>query len=149
MLRTLRRRRTPLDLLKSEQDRIAKRLAHLDARINATDVQYETAKAHLDDCLALAGDCNAIYMSIDDSLRRIAKQAFFERIYVSEIDTIDPELGPPFDVLFNPAVQAEALLRQAAPGRQRRGTRPFFTCRGFEQRTFGWAARDSNPEPMD
>lgn len=88
-------------------------MAHIDTRINATEVDREAAKAHLDDCLALAGDCHAIYMSIDDSLRRIANQAFFEHTYVSEIDTIDRELAEPFDALFNPAVQAEALDRQA------------------------------------
>ena len=50
---------------------------------------------------------------IDDSLRRIANQAFFDRIHVSEVDTTDPELGEPFDLLLNPAVQAEALHRRA------------------------------------
>lgn len=43
---------------------------------------HAAAKAHLENCLALAGDCPAIYMSIDNSLRRIANQAFFERISV-------------------------------------------------------------------
>ncbi len=45
--------------------------------------------------------------------RRIANQAFFTGIEVYEIDTIEPQLGEPFDVLFDPAVQAEALHRQA------------------------------------
>ncbi|WGT48326.1 hypothetical protein [Tessaracoccus lacteus] len=66
----------PLDLLGEEQERIARRLAFLDAQINAGDMEYDQAKAHLEDCLALAGDCHAIYMSIDDSLRRLANQAF-------------------------------------------------------------------------
>jgi hypothetical protein len=56
------------------------RLAFLDAQINAGDIEYEQAKSHLDDCLALAGDMHAIYMSIDDSLRRIANQAFFDKL---------------------------------------------------------------------
>ncbi|WP_170931206.1 hypothetical protein [Aeromicrobium sp. PE09-221] len=47
----------PLDLLASEQDRIARRPAFLDAQINAGDSEYEQAKAHLDDYLALAGTC--------------------------------------------------------------------------------------------
>lgn len=67
----------PLDLLASEQDRIARRIAFLDSQIEAGDIEYEQTKAHLDDCLALAGDCHAIYMSINDSLRRLANQAFF------------------------------------------------------------------------
>lgn len=45
----------PLDLLKTEQDRIGHRIAFLDARIEAGEIEYDQARAHLDDCLALAG----------------------------------------------------------------------------------------------
>lgn len=68
----------PLGLLKSEQDRIGSPLALLEAQIEAGDVAYELASAHLDDCLALARDCYKLYMSIDDSLRRVTNQAFFD-----------------------------------------------------------------------
>src|SRR5690606_4909928 len=102
----------PLDLLKSEQDRIARRLAFLDAQINAGDIEYEHAKAHLQDCLALAGDMHAIYMSIDDSLRRIANQAFFDKLIVQDDDTINADPGAPFNVLFNPEVQNLAVRHQ-------------------------------------
>ncbi len=110
----------PLDLLATEQDRIARRLAFLDAQINAGDIEYEQAKAHLDDCLALAGDCHAIYMSIDDSLRRLANQAFFDKLIVTGEDTIDGEPGEPFNILFNPDVQRIAVERhqQMESGRQ-------------------------------
>jgi hypothetical protein len=107
----------PLDLLKEEQDRLARRLAFLDGRIDAGQIEYDQAKAHLEDCLALAGNAHAIYMSIDDSLRRVANQAFFERIHIYEIaprtDEASAEHGEPFDILFNPDVQTEALRRQA------------------------------------
>ena len=55
-------------------------------------------------------------MSIDDSLRRIANQAFFERLTVTDDDAIDSEPGVPFDTLSNPEVQATALARQTAGG---------------------------------
>lgn len=58
----------PLDLLKEEQDRIARRLASLNSRIDAGQIEYGQAKVHLKDCLALAGNMHAIYMRIDDSL---------------------------------------------------------------------------------
>ncbi len=45
------------------------------------------------DCLALAKDCHAIYTSIDDSLRRIANQAFFDKLYVTEADTVTGSRG--------------------------------------------------------
>ena len=76
----------PLDLMKEEQDKIARRLALLDAQIDAGDIEYDQAKAHLDDCLTLAGNCHQLYMSIDDPLRRIANQAFFDRLYIQPDD---------------------------------------------------------------
>ena len=102
----------PLDLLGSEQDRIARRLAFLDAQINAGDIEYEQAKAHLDDCLALAGDMHTIYMSIDDSLRRIANQAFFDKLIVTDDDTIHGEPGVPFNVFLDRDVQTLAVRQQ-------------------------------------
>ncbi len=104
----------PLDLLGEEQERIACRLAFLDAQINAGDIEYDQAKAHLEDCLALAGDCHAIYMSIDDSLRRLANQAFFDKIVVMPDDTVDGQPGEPFNILLDPDVQRAALARQRA-----------------------------------
>ncbi|GAA1491016.1 recombinase family protein [Brachybacterium sacelli] len=106
----------PLDLLKTEQDRIARQVAFLDSRIEASEIEYDQARAHLDDCLALAGNAHAIYMSIDYSLRRIANQAFFERLTVTDDDAIVAEPGVPFDTLFNPEVQATALARQEGGG---------------------------------
>ncbi|WP_198668736.1 recombinase family protein [Homoserinimonas sp. OAct 916] len=105
----------PLDLLKTEQDRIARRLAFLNAQVESGDIEYEQAKAHLDDCLALAGDCHQLHMSIDDSLRRIANQAFFSKIYLSEEGTIDGEPGEPFTVFFNPDVQSTAARHERRP----------------------------------
>lgn len=93
----------PVDLLKTEQDRIGRRLAWLDVQIEASSTEYEQSKAHLDDCLALAGDCHKLYMSIDDSLRRICNQAFFGKIWVRpDSDTVEGEPGQPFNVLFRP-----------------------------------------------
>ncbi|MFT4011738.1 MAG: hypothetical protein QM655_17035, partial [Nocardioidaceae bacterium] len=40
----------PLDLLKEEQDRIARRPAFLDAQIDAGQIEYDQAKARLEDC---------------------------------------------------------------------------------------------------
>ncbi|CEI28254.1 Recombinase [Propionibacterium freudenreichii] len=138
----------PLDLLKEEQDRISRRLAFLDSRIEAGQIEYDQAKAHLEDCLALAGNAHAIYMSIDDSLRRICNQSFFERINVYEIDDTDTVLadhGEPFDILFDPALHAEALAYEQ---RQQEGDaqpphveglniQHWVEHRGFEPLTYG------------
>ncbi len=104
----------PLDLMKEEQDKIARRLAFLDAQINAGDIEYDQAKAHLDDFLTLAGDCHKLYMSIDDSLRRIAIQAFFDKLYVQDDNHINGQPCEPFNILFDPDVQQLAIKRQRA-----------------------------------
>lgn len=87
-------------------------MALLDAQIEAGAIEYEQAKAHLDDCLALAGDCHAIYMSIDDSLRRIANQALFDKLIVTPDESIDGEPGERFNIFFDLAVQQLAVRRQ-------------------------------------
>lgn len=105
--------RRPWTCLNEEQDRISRRLAFLDSRIDAGQIEYDQAKAHLQDCLALAGNAHAIYMSLDDSLRRICNQAFFERIKSYEVDgadTVEAEPGEPFDA----ELHAEALAYDAA-----------------------------------
>lgn len=112
----------PLDLLKSEQDRIGRRLAFLEAQIEAGDMEYELASAHLDDCLALARDCHKLYMSIDDSLRRIANQAFFDKLYLSEEGTVIGEPGEPFNAFFDPGVQTIAARHEGRAAESRSQT---------------------------
>ncbi|KFI81943.1 DNA invertase Pin-like site-specific DNA recombinase [Bifidobacterium psychraerophilum DSM 22366] len=99
----------PIDLLKTEQERISRRLAFLDVQIEAGDMEYERAKAHLDDCLTLAGNCHQLYMSLDDSMRRIANQAFFGKLCVQEHNRIEGRPGEPFDILMDPDIQKLAL----------------------------------------
>lgn len=132
----------PLDLMKQEQDKIARRMAFLDAQIEAGDIEYDQAKAHLDDCLKLAGDCHKLYMSIDDSLRRIANQAFFDKLYVQDDDHIDGQPGEPFNILFDPEVQQLTATRQrgAETGNQTG------QVAGLNNDHW-WAQRGSNPRP--
>ncbi|WP_051208319.1 hypothetical protein [Propionicicella superfundia] len=83
-------------------------------QIEASSTEYEQAKAHLDDCLTLAGDCHKLYMSIDDSLRRTCNQAFFETIWAKpDSDTVEGAPGTPFNVLLNPEVHTLALDHEA------------------------------------
>ncbi|MDR2973888.1 MAG: recombinase family protein [Propionibacteriaceae bacterium] len=100
----------PLDLLKEEQDRIARQLVLLDTRINASREVYENAKAHLDDVLTLAGDVHQLYMSLAPAERRLCNQAFFKHILVNET-TSEPVLHHGFEIICNPKIQQLALNR--------------------------------------
>ncbi len=55
---------------------------------------------------------HAIYMSIDDSLRRIANQAFFDKLTVTDDDAIHGEPGVPFHVFLDRDVQTPAVRHQ-------------------------------------
>jgi site-specific DNA recombinase len=80
----------PLDLLKEEQDRLAHQLDLVTARLDSLDVTYEEARTHLQECLALAGDCHSVYVCGSDTTRRMANQAFFTRIYLDSDDRSPP-----------------------------------------------------------
>lgn len=58
-------------------------------------------------------------MSLDDSMRRFANQAFFGRLTVTDDDAIDGQPGTPFDVLFNPQIHNTAAIRQAGTAKSR------------------------------
>jgi hypothetical protein len=57
------------------------------ARLDALDSTYEEARTHLQECLALAGDCQTVYACGSDTTRRMANRAFFTRVY------LDPSLS--------------------------------------------------------
>ncbi|MGH9074997.1 MAG: zinc ribbon domain-containing protein [Acidimicrobiales bacterium] len=58
----------PLDLLKEEQD-VAHQLDLVTARLDAFDSTYDEARTHLQECLALAGDCHSVYVCGSDTAR--------------------------------------------------------------------------------
>jgi len=77
----------------------------MDVQIEAGDMEYDQAKAHLNDCLALAGNCYKLLTSVDDSLRRTANQAFFEKLYAQDDNRIEGQIGEPFNIFFDPEIQ--------------------------------------------
>ncbi len=50
---------------------------------------------------------------IDDSLRRTANQAFFERLYIYDDDHVHGQPGQPFTLFFDPEIQKLALRHKA------------------------------------
>ncbi|MDQ1736463.1 MAG: site-specific recombinase [Pseudonocardiales bacterium] len=102
----------PLDLLKTEQNRITTQLAAVEARLEATGVQFDTIQANLTAALDLAGDCHRAYLNAGDHTRRLMNQALFDGIYVEE-DATRAELAEPFRTLLGPNV-AQAAGRAGA-----------------------------------
>ena len=125
----------PIDLLKDEQEVIARRLAWLDNQLQASKEDYDSARAHLADVLDLAHDAHALNMSLNDGLRRVCNQAFFERIWITDDDTIDTNPNPGFATVLHPGVQ-QAALRADRPGDAYDLT-AFEVCHGFERYPLG------------
>src|SRR5207247_872070 len=85
----------PLDLLKREQDRIAKQLGLIEERITATDDHQAVVEANLEWAMTLARDCQSAYLTAPPKERRLFNQAFFTKLYIDDEDTIRSELAPP------------------------------------------------------
>jgi len=90
----------PLDLLKSEQQRIAREVAEADHLIASSSVKYEELKSTIERALDLAGDCHAMYMRAPNSVRRQFNQTFFEKLYVLDGEVVSAELRPTFAALL-------------------------------------------------
>ena len=104
----------PLAVLKREQDRISGELDLVNRRLDAHHGEYADARAHLDDALNLLENCALencadIYARCDDANRRLCNQAFFTKVYVEEDDELRVESARPFEMLLDPAVNADAL----------------------------------------
>ena len=96
----------PLDLLKSEQDRLTAGIANAEGRLAEIAADFKAAEANLERALTRAGDCEAAYREATPTMRRQFNLAFFKRLLVGDDDTIAGELAEPFDAI---------LWRGAAP----------------------------------
>jgi site-specific DNA recombinase len=98
----------PLDLLRSEQARIARELDDIAARLGVTDRHEEIINFNLERTLLLATNVQAVYEDSDPKDRRLLNQAFFKRICVREDRDVTAELAEPYDMLLSPTLRARA-----------------------------------------
>ena len=105
----------PVDLLGREQERISRSLGEIENRMSATVTEFETIEGNLGRALDLAGDCGAAYQEAPDHIKRMFNQAFFEKIFVIQIDEsladvrVESQLREPFDVLLGEELRAASL----------------------------------------
>ena len=101
----------PIDLLKTEQERIAAQLGRIQQELSAADANYEQARSVLADTLDLTRDCYSAYLEAGDVTRRLFNQAFFSKIYIDEDDetrerSIRVDYNEPFGHLLSRLVPA-------------------------------------------
>ena len=88
-----------LETLKRHQDRIRAGLAEIDRQLAGESDQHATQRKHLGTALRLLTRCAAMYQQSDDNAKRLANQAFFERIYIGEEVPTTVDLAEPFEAL--------------------------------------------------
>ncbi len=116
----------PVDLLGREQERISRSIRDVETHLLATVTEFETIEDNLAKALDLARDCGAAYEQAPEHIKRMFNQAFFEKIFVVQIDEtladveIDAQLREPFDVLLGDEIRAASQ----GPTRARKSKKP-------------------------
>ena len=130
----------PLDLLKTEQARLARELDHITRELATLTADRERVEQHLTEALALLEHCHHLYTHPDTppSLKKLLNTIFFTEILINPGDNtptgtpqrpIHPTPRPPFDQLTNPTLRHDAGIpdseknRDGSDGTRRNGSR--------------------------
>ena len=92
----------PLELLKSEQDRLTAEVEACERRLAATSAAADTIEQALTRCLEFIKDAATRYRTAPAAARRRMNQALFERIEVEEDGTVVGYLAGPYRQLLDP-----------------------------------------------
>ncbi len=111
----------PLDLLKSEQTRIARELDDAERLRDIATSDLDEVEALVTRAVEVAADCHRSYRAAPPDTRRRFNQAFFERIFVGTRGGVEAtELTEPFEALYrHPVVAPEGqeILGTVCPTR--------------------------------
>ena len=92
-----------LPTLKRHQDRIRAGLADVNRKLAEHDERQTGGRAFLHDSLRLLTDAHHAYARSGDADRRLANQAFYTRIDVTDDEQLRPRLAEPFATIFREA----------------------------------------------
>ena len=99
----------PLELLKSEQDRLKKALKALDAQRTKLEFESGIVERNLNQAIAFATSLTSTYFRADDKVKRAMNQAMFVKVFIDNDDKITVELREPFDVLLSNETSERSL----------------------------------------
>lgn len=92
----------PLDLLRSEQQKIAKQLLAIEREIKAHEHTFESISERLSAALELMEDCGKTYRQVDDYVKKMLNQAIFSKLWVESDGRVTAEFAKPFNVIAEP-----------------------------------------------
>jgi site-specific DNA recombinase len=100
----------PLDLMRSEQTRIADQLDYIKERLEAAGRQEAIVNFNLGRALRLATNVHDAYRASDGTRRRLLNQAFFKKLII-DTEGVRSEFAEPYDILLSPQLR---IARQTA-----------------------------------
>ncbi len=101
-----------LPTLKRHQDRIRAGLADIEHRLREHDEQHVGGRAFLHDSLRLLTDAHRAYAHSDDGSRRLANQAFYARLEITEDEQLRPRLAEPFATIVQATTGGKEAVRE-------------------------------------
>lgn len=101
-----------LSTLKRHQDRIRAGLADIEQRLIQHDEQHTGGRAFLHDSLRLLTDAHRAYAHSDDGSRRLANQAFYTRLEITDDEQLRPRLAEPFATIVRETTRGKEAKRE-------------------------------------
>lgn len=105
----------PIELLKSEQDRLTEEVAACERRLATAGTTTEAIEQNLDRCLQFIQDAATSYRTAPARIRRRMNQALFERIMVEEDGTVIGQLAGPYRQLLDPPWSSQRVSSRTNP----------------------------------
>src|SRR5262249_45184239 len=90
----------PLDLLRSEQERISRDRAGAEQIIERYTTEAAAVMRAVDEVLLLCADAHQLYLSAPPVIKRQLNQAVFKRFWVIDDGVADAELAEPFTLFL-------------------------------------------------
>ena len=109
----------PLDMLKTEMDRLVRAISGAEQELHAASASVEDMEAQLHRALLVAGNCARWYREGKPAVRRLMNQGFFTKLYVGPDGSIERvDLTEPFAKLLaaHGAETAQAVPDAAETG---------------------------------
>ena len=134
-----------LPTLKRHQDRIRAGLADIEHRLAQQDQHHAGARAFLHDSLRLLTDAHRAYAHSDDGNRRLANQAFYTRLEITDDEQLRPRLAEPFKTIITEAAVGKKTKREHSTSTDVACSRKtlWVEHRGLEPLTYGLQSRRS------
>ncbi|MGO9321590.1 MAG: recombinase family protein [Solirubrobacteraceae bacterium] len=101
----------PLDLLKSEQERLTREIDSAEGRLAEVESDFKKAEGNLKRALTRVGDCETAYREAAGPLRRQFNLAFFRRLLIGDEYTVEGVLAEPFDTLLGDELRRAVAVR--------------------------------------